>query len=156
MGSSFRSHCPGMGPRISRKGFDTVSENDYPSVNLFGSITGRKQGDQMGKKYKAKLKAEAPTESSEPALTETPAPTEQTQTEQGEAQGICPACGVVIRQHRCRLCGATQSINQVSGQVIWMRNGRIVEAFQDSKRAWTEMAIRYGIPKDEWPEKFRS
>jgi len=110
----------------------------------------------MGKKYKAKLKAEAPTESSEPALTETPAPTEQTQTEQGEAQGICPACGVVIRQHRCRLCGATQSINQVSGQVIWMRNGRIVEAFQDSKRAWTEMAIRYGIPKDEWPEKFRS
>jgi len=37
-----------------------------------------------------------------------------------------------------------------------MRNGRIVEAFQDSKKAWTEMAIRYGIPKDEWPEKFRS
>lgn len=75
-----------------------------------------------------------------------------------EADSICPSCGVVVSDHKCRLCGARKTINSVSGNVIWMRNGRIVPggAFQDDKAAWVDMALRYNIPRNEWPEKFRS
>ena len=74
------------------------------------------------------------------------------------AESICPKCGVGVRTHRCRLCGATKTINQVSGNVIWMCNGRVVPggAFEDDRHAYVEMAKRYGIPRAEWPEKFRS
>jgi hypothetical protein len=75
-----------------------------------------------------------------------------------QADSICPACKVLVSNHRCRLCGARKTINSVSGNVIWMRNGRIVPggAFQDDKTAWVQMAIANSIPKDQWPEKFRS
>jgi ribosomal protein L24E len=71
------------------------------------------------------------------------------------AEAICP-CGKPVETHKCRFCGATKSINQASGHVIWMRNGRVVRAFQDEKKAYVEMAEQYGIPEAEWPEQFRT
>jgi hypothetical protein len=71
------------------------------------------------------------------------------------ADALCPSCGVPVETHRCRLCGATRSLNSVSGNVIWMNNGRVVEAFHDAKSAYVAMAQRYGIPETEWPVKFR-
>lgn len=68
---------------------------------------------------------------------------------------ICPSCGVEVETHRCRLCGATKTINSVSGNVIWMRNGRIVKAFHDAKDAYVQMASKYQIPRTQWPEEFR-
>jgi len=70
-------------------------------------------------------------------------------------EAICPTCNKGVEGHKCRFCGATKSINQVSGNLIWMRNGRVVSAFKDEKMAWVTMAQRNDIPKDEWPEKFR-
>jgi hypothetical protein len=69
---------------------------------------------------------------------------------------ICPACGVEVEEYKCRLCGARLTINSVSGNAIWMRNGRLVSAFADEKKAYVEMAKRYGIPEKRWPEQFRS
>lgn len=71
------------------------------------------------------------------------------------AEAICPTCGVGVSTHRCRLCGATKNISSVSGNMIWMRNGRIVAAFTDEKKAYVNMAKRYGIPENEWPKKFQ-
>lgn len=70
---------------------------------------------------------------------------------------VCPTCGPKgdIINGKCRLCGARKTINSVSGNVIWMRNGRIVRAFRDSKQAYVKMALNYGIPKSEWPEEFK-
>lgn len=73
-----------------------------------------------------------------------------------EEKNICPGCGKVIDNHKCRFCGAVKTINQVSGNVIWMRNGRIVAAFQDERNAWIKMAQNYQIPESEWPEKFKT
>ena len=67
---------------------------------------------------------------------------------------ICPTCGVPVKGHKCRLCGATKTINSVSGNEIWMRNGRIVRAFKDARFAWLEMAKKYQIPYAEWPVAF--
>jgi len=74
------------------------------------------------------------------------------------SDSICPGCLVRVIENKCRLCGARKTINSVSGNVIWMRNGRIVPggAFQDDKNAYVQMAQRSGIPMSEWPEKFRS
>jgi len=84
--------------------------------------------------------------------------TSEEQHKLDEADSICPSCGVTVSNNKCRLCGARKTINSVSGNVIWMRNGRIVPggAFQDDKAAWVDMALRYNIPRNEWPEKFRS
>lgn len=71
------------------------------------------------------------------------------------AETICPGCGKEVETHKCRFCGATKCISSVTGQVIWMRNGRVVEAFQDEKNAYIEMAKRYGIDESRWPERFR-
>lgn len=68
---------------------------------------------------------------------------------------ICPSCGVEVENYKCRLCGARLTINSVSGNAIWMRNGRVVSAFEDEKKAYIEMAKRYGIPVERWPEQFR-
>lgn len=68
---------------------------------------------------------------------------------------ICPSCGKAVETHKCRLCGAVRTINPVSGNEIWMKNGRIVAAFEDSKQAYVRMAIKYEIPKEQWPEQFR-
>jgi hypothetical protein len=86
---------------------------------------------------------------------------EATKTKLEAADSICPKCGPKcgpLVHSSCRLCGAMKTINSVSGNVIWMCNGRIVPggAFQDDKNAYVQMAERYGIPKDQWPEKFRS
>lgn len=70
-------------------------------------------------------------------------------------EAICPTCKKGVETHKCRLCGATKTINQVSGQMIWMRNGRIVAAYKDDKIAWVKMAIANNIPKDKWPDRFR-
>lgn len=73
-----------------------------------------------------------------------------------EEKAICPTCGVVIENKKCRLCGARMTINSVSGNVIWMRNGRIVRggAFADEKEAWIRMAEQWGIPREQWPRRF--
>ncbi len=68
---------------------------------------------------------------------------------------ICPSCGKEVETHKCRLCGATKTINSVSGNVIWMRNGRVVKAFHDEKEAYTKMAQQYNISRDQWPEEFK-
>ena len=68
---------------------------------------------------------------------------------------ICPCCGVVT-DYLCRLCGATRTTNQVSGNIIWMRNGRVIAAFTDSLQAWTRMTSIYNISRDKWPEQFRN
>ena len=70
---------------------------------------------------------------------------------------ICPTCGPDgdVIEGKCRMCGARRTVNQVSGNVIWMRNGRIVRAFVDALRAYVDMARRYGIPEEQWPEEFR-
>ena len=67
---------------------------------------------------------------------------------------ICPACGVAV-DYRCRLCGATKSINSVSGNVIWMRNGRLIAGFKDEKQAFLNMAERWNVPESLWPDKFK-
>jgi hypothetical protein len=70
-------------------------------------------------------------------------------------EAICPTCNKGVEGHKCRFCGATKTINQVSGNLIWMRNGRVISAFKDEKIAWVQMANANGIPKDKWPERFR-
>jgi len=70
-------------------------------------------------------------------------------------EALCPSCGVDVETHRCRLCGATRTVNQVSGKIIWMKNGRVIRAFEDSKHAYVEMAKVHGIPQERWPEAFR-
>lgn len=69
--------------------------------------------------------------------------------------GICPTCGIPVVGHRCLFCGATKTVNQVSRNVMWMRNGHLVAAFHDEKAAWCEIAERFNISKEEWPEQFR-
>lgn len=71
------------------------------------------------------------------------------------ADVICPTCAKAVEGHRCRLCGATKTINSVSGSVIWMRNGKLVAAFHDDKRAFVDTALEHNIPIEEWPEQFR-
>jgi len=70
----------------------------------------------------------------------------------------CAACGETMpsapQAHRCRLCGAVKTVNAVSGNEIWMRNGRIIVAYQDSRAAYLTMAQRYGIPREQWPPEF--
>ena len=85
-----------------------------------------------------------------------PVASERTVEEKLGAKSICPTCGKEVLTHMCRFCGATKCINSVSGNVIWMRNGRLIQAFRDEKQAYVEMATRYGIPESEWPERFKS
>lgn len=69
-------------------------------------------------------------------------------------QFICPSCGVTTH-YECRLCGATRTRNQVSGNIIWMRNGRVVRAFQDTLQAWVQMATQYQVPIEQWPDEYK-
>ena len=71
------------------------------------------------------------------------------------AEALCPTCGKEVLTHKCNLCGATMCISQVSGNVIWMRNGRVVAAFTDERVAYVKMAEKYGIPKENYPERFK-
>lgn len=71
------------------------------------------------------------------------------------AEAFCPKCLKLVEDHRCRLCGATKAINDASGNVIWMLNGRVVAAFRDERAAYVNMAERCGIPRSEWPERFQ-
>ena len=81
--------------------------------------------------------------------------TEGKKTKEEMSDAICPTCAKPVEGHRCRLCGATKAINDVSGNVIWMRNGRLICAFADARRAYVQMAIRCEIPKELWPEEFK-
>lgn len=76
-------------------------------------------------------------------------------TNEEKSDAICPTCGVEVKTHKCRLCGAVKVISSVSGNLIWMRNGRVVAAYRDEKEAYVKMAKQYGISEDEWPERFR-
>ncbi len=68
----------------------------------------------------------------------------------------CYVCNGPLNEDRvCRSCGAALQISQVSGNVIWVRGGRVVAAFQDEKDAWVAMARRCGIPEAEWPGRFK-
>lgn len=82
-------------------------------------------------------------------------PKQETVEQKMAAEGICPKCLKPVTGHMCRLCGATKAINDASGNVIWMLNGRVVGAFRDEKEAYVRMAARSGIPESEWPERFR-
>lgn len=55
----------------------------------------------------------------------------------------------------CRLCGAVRQINQSTGNIIWVRQGRLVAAFDDERESYIAMAERNNIPVDRWPEKYR-
>lgn len=70
-----------------------------------------------------------------------------------DMDAICP-CGKEVVGHKCRFCGATKTINSVSGNLMWMRNGRLISAFRDEKQAYVEMAKKWGISKSRWPKKF--
>jgi predicted RNA-binding Zn-ribbon protein involved in translation (DUF1610 family) len=76
-------------------------------------------------------------------------------TDTGRADALCPTCGKVVEGHKCRLCGNVKTINQVSGQLIWMRGGRLVRAFHDEKQAYVRIARENGIPEEKWPKEFR-
>jgi methionyl-tRNA synthetase len=78
-----------------------------------------------------------------------------TKAPEKEIEGICPGCGKEMGEYRCRFCGTTKTINQVSGNVIFMRNGRIVSAFTDEKAAFIQMAIKHNIPQEQWPKQFK-
>jgi len=106
-------------------------------------------GEKVKKAKKVKVKPTAPVEAVA-VLTD--------EEKLAASDSICPGCLVRVLDNKCRLCGARKTINSVSGNVIWMRNGRIVPggAFQDDKNAYVQMAQRSGIPMSEWPEKFRS
>jgi len=76
-------------------------------------------------------------------------------TEAERSDAICPTCGVEVKGHKCRLCGATKTINSVSNNLVWMRNGRLVAGFRDEKAAYIEMARKFGISENKWPKKFK-
>jgi hypothetical protein len=68
----------------------------------------------------------------------------------------CYCCdGDLNEDDMCRLCGAARKINKSTGNVIWVRRGRLVAAFDDEREAYIVMAKRNGIPEDRWPEKYR-
>lgn len=81
---------------------------------------------------------------------------EITADEAAPAEALCPSCGVEVRSHKCRLCGSTRTVNQVSGRIIWMKSGRVIRAFEDDRHAYVEMAKAYNIPEERWPARFRS
>ena len=68
----------------------------------------------------------------------------------------CYCCGGDLNaEDMCRLCGATRQINLSTGNIIWVRRGKLVAAFDDERDAYIAMAEREGIPVERWPEKFR-
>jgi hypothetical protein len=87
-----------------------------------------------------------------------PVPQEPVARVEDVVDAICPTCGPDgdVVGGKCRKCGARKTVNQVSRNEIWMRNGRLVKAFRDSRQAYVQMAERYGIPKERWPEEFRN
>lgn len=70
------------------------------------------------------------------------------------SDAICPRCQREVSTHRCHLCGSVRTVNAVSGNVVWMLNGRVVEAFHDERSAYIQVAQRCGIPVSEWPKRF--
>lgn len=80
---------------------------------------------------------------------------EKTNSEEITAEALCPSCGKGVITHKCELCGATKNISPISGNVVWMRNGRIVEAFINTKESYVIIAKRFGIPENEWYEKYK-
>ena len=67
---------------------------------------------------------------------------------------ICPMCGKQVETHRCADCGCTKTINAVSGNVMWMKNGRLIVAFHNEKQAYINIAEKYNIPKNKYPKKY--
>jgi ribosomal protein L40E len=106
------------------------------------------------KKKTTKLEKSEETTSSKRETTKDEDPKDADIEKKLASEAICPKCGVAVDTNKCRLCGSTKSISPVSGNVIWMLNGRIVAAFQDEKRAYVTMAVRYNIPTTEWPKRF--
>ena len=114
----------------------------------------------MGEKKPAAVekKADSPADVKKPAAPAAPKVAAPAPATVDIIDQLCPSCGPKgdIRDEKCRLCGARRTVNQVSGNVIWMRNGRIVRAFKDSRQAYVQMAIKNGIPESRWPEEFRT
>lgn len=79
---------------------------------------------------------------------------EDVEAAKNSGEMICP-CGEENVDYRCAKCGATKHVNPVSGNVSWMKNGRLVRAFKDEKDAYIQMANDHGIPKERWPSQFR-
>jgi hypothetical protein len=52
-----------------------------------------------------------------------------------ERKSICPSCGDSVDVYRCGTCGTTKSTNPISGNIVWMKNEKIVAAFKDAKSA---------------------
>lgn len=66
----------------------------------------------------------------------------------------CYSCNGILDGNRCRLCGAERMMTE-EGSVMWIRDGRVIAVPEDEKKQWVAMAERNGIPRDQWPEKFR-
>ena len=68
----------------------------------------------------------------------------------------CYCCnGDLNDDDMCRLCGARRQINLSTGNIIWVRRGKLVAAFDDELEAYIAMAQAWEIPMDQWPEKYR-
>jgi hypothetical protein len=48
-----------------------------------------------------------------------------------------------------------RQINLSTGNIIWVRNGKVVAAFDDEKEAYRASAKRNGIPMERWPDKYK-
>lgn len=69
----------------------------------------------------------------------------------------CYICGGTLDEERtCRACGTAMQVSQTSGNIIWVRGGRVLAAFQDEKDEWVKMARRCQIPEADWPERFQT
>ncbi|MFC1627274.1 hypothetical protein ACFL18_01805 [Patescibacteria group bacterium] len=53
---------------------------------------------------------------------------------------------------QCPSCGAHKDLSQVSGNVIWMRNGRVVLAEEDVKEQIKKHNLRYPKSKIKLPK----
>ena len=69
----------------------------------------------------------------------------------------CPFCKKIMDPPKCRSCGAEQKLDESTGNVIWMRRGRLLAAPADEKAHWEQHADKHGIEKDDprYPEKFK-
>lgn len=68
----------------------------------------------------------------------------------------CYCCGGPLNdESMCRHCGAQRQINKSTGNVIWVRRGKLVAAFDDEREAYRAMAKANGIPYEKWIEKYK-
>lgn len=60
----------------------------------------------------------------------------------------CPACDEYLIDNKCRLCGMEKTFSNTSGNVIFMRKGRVYSAPQDESDAIERMHENYPQTKE--------